>query len=80
VEDLGYKDVGHEGFTYMLRGSDPMADMYATSFMAAVRPMIAARQLAQDDADNVYRLFLDPGFSNPGRTLFSAWGRKPSSL
>ncbi|MCW4039835.1 MAG: methyltransferase domain-containing protein [Candidatus Bathyarchaeota archaeon] len=78
VESLGYEDVGHEGFTYVLHGSDPMADMYATSFMAAASPMIAAKLLAWEDADKVYQLFLDPGFSYPGRTLFSAWCRKPS--
>jgi hypothetical protein len=57
-----------------------MADMYAPSFMAAARPMIAARRLAKEDADTVYQLFLNPDFSYPGRTLFSTRDRKPSLL
>jgi SAM-dependent methyltransferase len=78
VEGLGYEDVRHEGFAYVLRGSDPMADMYATSHLAAARPMIAAGLLRQEDVDKVRRLLLDPDYSYPGRTLFGAWGRKPA--
>ena len=77
VEQLGFTDVGQEGWTCMDRGGEPMARFGAATLQAAAKPMIGAGLLTQEQHDTVLRLFLDPTFNFPGLTMFSAWGRKP---
>jgi SAM-dependent methyltransferase len=77
VEQLGYSDVGHEGYTYMVRGSDPIARSFLAAGQPLFRLMIKEGLLTEDQYENAERISLDPAFNYPGPTLFSAWGRKP---
>ncbi|MFH0748729.1 MAG: hypothetical protein V1915_02260 [Candidatus Bathyarchaeota archaeon] len=77
IEQLGFIDVLHEGWTCMCRGGDPMARFDAASCQMAAKPLIAAGVLTQEQLDSVQSLFFDPTFNYPGLTMFSALGWKP---
>jgi len=79
VEQLGFVDVGQEGWTRMFRGGEPMARLSAMTLQAAAKPMIAAGLLTQEQHDSVQRLYLDPAFYYLGLTMFAAWGRRPAN-
>ena len=79
VEQLGFVDVGQEGWTRIFRGGEPMTRFAAANFQMGAKPMIAAGLLTQDQYDSIQRLFLDPTFYYPGLTLFASWGRRPIS-
>ena len=79
VEQLGFVDVGQEGWTRIFRGGEPMVRFAAANLQAAAKPMIAAGLLTQEQHDSVQRLFLDPAFYYPGLTVFAAWGRRPAT-
>jgi SAM-dependent methyltransferase len=72
VEQLGYVDVGHEGWTLIVRGGDPLARVWA----APLPTFLAMELLTQEQHDALQRL-LEPSFYCLGHTIFSAWGRKP---
>jgi SAM-dependent methyltransferase len=76
VEDLGLVDVGLEGWTCMMRGGDPEGQVWAMNVQGGRKIMIDAG-LTQEALDNWQRLYMDPSFTTPYYTLFSAWGRKP---
>jgi hypothetical protein len=77
VEQLGFVDVGQEGWTHMVRGGDPMSAFYADAIRVLAEPVIAAGLVTRESAEEVYRLLLDPHRNYPGRTVFADWGRKP---
>jgi len=79
VEELGFIDVGQEGWTRMSRGGEPLVRWGSMTLQAAAKPMIAAGLLTQEQHDSVQRLLLDPTFYAPAWTLFAAWGRRPPS-
>jgi len=79
VEQLGFVDLGQEGWTRMNRGGEPMARFGAATLQAAAKPMIAAGLITQEQHDSVQRLLLDPAFYYPGLTMFAAWGRRPTN-
>jgi hypothetical protein len=77
MEGLGFTDMGQEGWTCMTRGDDPMGRFMAASWVVAMKPMIAAGVLTEEQYENGLRLHKDPAFDHPEHTIFSAWGRKP---
>lgn len=78
VEQLGFVEVGQDGWTRMIQGGEPYSRWAAVSLQAGTRPMIDAGLLTQEHCDSIVRLLLDDqSFSYPGPALFSAWGRKP---
>jgi SAM-dependent methyltransferase len=79
VEQLGFTDLGQEGWTSMIRGGDPMADVMAAIWQVVVRARISAGDITREEADKVHSMLLDPAFYYLDATLFSAWGRKPAS-
>jgi len=79
VEQLGFVDVGQEGWTRIFRGGEPMTRFAAANLQAAAKPMIAAGLLTQEQYDSVQRLLLDSAFYYPGLTVFAAWGRRPAN-
>jgi ubiquinone/menaquinone biosynthesis C-methylase UbiE len=74
VEQLGFVDVAQEGWTYTLRGGDPMTRTMAVSGQAFAR----TGSLTQEWVEGNRRMSSDPTLYYPGLTMFSAWGRKPS--
>jgi len=77
VEQLGFIDVSHEGWTHITRGGDPMAQFDVANMQMAAKPAIEAGRLAQEQLDSILHLLQDPTFYYLGLTMFSAWGRKP---
>jgi ubiquinone/menaquinone biosynthesis C-methylase UbiE len=77
IEQLGFIDVDQEGWTRMNRGGESIARFGIATLHVAVKPMIAAGLLTQEQFDSVQRLYLDPTFYCPGLTMFAAWGKKP---
>lgn len=77
VEQLGFVDVGQDGWTRMIRGGDPQARLLVATMQNTSKAMIAEGVVTQEWVDNWNRLFLDPAFYCPGYTCFGAWGRKP---
>jgi SAM-dependent methyltransferase len=77
VEQLGFIDVSHEGWTHINRGGDPMAQFDAANMQFSAKLAIEAGQLAQEQFDSILHLLQDPTFYYLGLTMFSAWGRKP---
>jgi len=78
VEQLGFVDVGQDGWTRMYRGGEPSSGWVAVAFQAGTRPMIAAGLLIREHCDSIVRLLLDdPAFNYLGPIMFCAWGRKP---
>jgi SAM-dependent methyltransferase len=77
VEQLGFIDVIHDGWTCMCRGGEPMALFDAATFQMAAKPMIGTGLITQEQHESMQALLRDPKFNYPGFTLFSAWGRKP---
>ena len=78
MEQIRFVDLGHEGCTHMYRGGEPDSCIWATTFQAAAKPMIAAGLLSLEQHDNVVRLFKDPTFNLIGPIMFGAWGRRPA--
>ena len=78
VEQLGFVNVDHEGWTRMNRGGDSHAQYHVLVTQAVARPLITVRAITQEQVDSVVRLYRDPSFYFPEYTLFGAWGQKPS--
>lgn len=79
VEQLGFIDFGHDGWTYVVRGGEPSSQLAAMTLQAASKPMIAAGLLSQEQLDSVQRLYLDPTFYRLALTMFAAWAKRPVS-
>ncbi len=77
IEQLGFTDVGQEGWTRINRGGDPMALFDAATLQMSGKPLIKAGLVTQEQLDNILRLPRDRSFYYLGFTMFSAWGRKP---
>jgi len=77
VEEIGFIELGHDGWTCMNRGGEPLARLNAMTVQALAKPMIAAGLLTQEQYDAFQRQFLDPSFYYLGLTLFAAWGKRP---
>jgi SAM-dependent methyltransferase len=78
VEQLGFADVGQDGWTRINRGGEPVARFGMATLQGAARHMIAAGLIAQEQYESVRRMYLDPSFYFPTVTMFAAWGRRPS--
>jgi SAM-dependent methyltransferase len=78
-EQLGWVDVGHEGWAFIVRGGDPFALDMAGSWLAMSGLLIPEGVITREQAENAQRLLLEPSFSFCGPIMFSAWGRKPVS-
>ena len=77
IEELGFIDVDHEGYSRVNRGGELAAHLSAMTLNACAKPMVAAGLLTQEQHDSVQRLFLEPTFQFLGPTMFAAWGRRP---
>ncbi len=77
IEELGFIDIAHEGWTSICRGDEPMARYDVASFQMSAKPMIEAGLISREELDSMVRLLRDPTFTYPALTLFSARGKKP---
>ena len=77
IEQLGFIDVGQEGYTYIVRGGDPSQRWSVATYQIMARSMVTAGVFSQEQADSFFRQLLDPTFYYPGSTLYAAWGRRP---
>jgi SAM-dependent methyltransferase len=77
VEGLGLEDVTQDGWTVMLRSSDPLSHMHEAAFQRIEKSMIAEGILTQEQSEAIQHGFMDPSLYIPWYTLFCAWGRKP---
>jgi SAM-dependent methyltransferase len=75
-EDLGVRDLGHEGVTSIARGGDPMARFNLMTDELLRERFVAAGVLTEEDFDALERAYDDPSFWFVGLTLFGAWGRR----
>jgi len=78
MEQLGFTDIAHEGWTCICRGGEPMARYDAASYQMSAKPMIEAGLMSQEQLDDALRLLRDPAFTFPALTMFSSWGKKPA--
>ena len=78
VEGLGLVDVSQDGWTQIIRGGEPMARFDAATIKMGAAPLLAAGLLTQEELEGVQSRFMDPAFTYPGLTMYSAWGRKPA--
>jgi len=78
IEQLGFIDFGHDGWTRVARGGEPNQRFGAMTLQAASKPMIAAGLLSQEQHDSVQRLYLDPTFYPLTATMFAAWAKRPA--
>jgi len=73
VEELGFSDIGQEGWTCIARGGEPLA-----LYQAMTGPVLVSRGIITREQNNILQRYLqDPTFYYPFYTLFCAWGRKP---
>jgi SAM-dependent methyltransferase len=77
LEQIGFTNVSHEGWTRITRGGDPMALTVVASWEAGVKPLIGEEVLTPEEYETIMHLLKNPAFYYPEYTLFSAWGRKP---
>jgi len=77
IEQLGFVNVDHEGWTRMNRGGGSHAQFAVMTLQAGTRALIAEGVVTQQQVDSVEDLYKDPSFYWPEYTLFSAWGQKP---
>jgi SAM-dependent methyltransferase len=73
VEHLGFVDVAQEGWTCMVRGGDPVAQLEAAGLPA----VLAAGLFTKEQYELANHVFQDPTMYYPYMTMFCAWGRKP---
>jgi SAM-dependent methyltransferase len=77
VEQLGFVDVGQEGWTQIVRVGDPQVRAWEMeNTPERLKAMVAKGMLTTEDVETIQRLFLNAS-NYPSYTLFSAWGRKP---
>ena len=76
-EQLGVRDIGHEGVTLTGRGGDPQARFVQMTDALLRGPVVAAGVLTEADFDELHCAYDDPSFWFVGFTLFGAWGRRP---
>ena len=79
VEGLGFVDVDHEGWTRITRGGDPLARERAIASENNAKILVSTGEFTQEEIMPLLNLLSDPSFYYLEYTLFSAWGRKPSS-
>jgi ubiquinone/menaquinone biosynthesis C-methylase UbiE len=77
IEQIGFADIGHEGWTCINRGGEPEARFTLMTIQVIGKSMITAGMATQEQLDSLQRLLLDPNFYYPAGTLFAAWGRRP---
>jgi SAM-dependent methyltransferase len=77
VEQLQFIDIGHDGWTDVVRPSDPFYRMLVMTALVGLTFMVDSGLFTQEQVDSFMRLVSDPDFCGPGSTTFSAWGRRP---
>jgi len=78
VEKLQFIDIGHDGWTAVVRPSDPFYRMLVMTAQVGLTIMVDSGLFTQEQVDSFMRLVSDPDFYGLGSTTFSAWGRKPA--
>jgi len=78
IEQLGFIDVGQEGYTYIVRGGDPSQRWSVATYQIMARSMVTAGLFSQEQSNGFFRQLLDPTFYYPASTLYAAWGRRPT--
>jgi len=77
VEQLGFVDIGQDGWTRMYRGGEPAMRNWIEAYELAGNLMIAAGCITQEELDRFPHAFSDPAFNWIGPIMFGAWGRRP---
>jgi 2-polyprenyl-3-methyl-5-hydroxy-6-metoxy-1,4-benzoquinol methylase len=78
IEEKGFTDVRQDGSISIMRGGEPIMRFVLITAQVAVKPMITAGLLKQEEMDNVERLSADSKFYALSPTNFSVWGKKPT--
>lgn len=78
IEQLNFKEVGHEGDTAVIRGGETAARVQALSNQVMAKHLIAAGILKPEEYERTQALLADPNFYGFGPIMFAAWGRKPT--
>ena len=78
IEQINFKEVGHEGDTAIIRGGDTSARLQALSTQAMSKHLIAAGKLKQEEYERTQALYANPNFYGFGPIMFAAWGKKPT--
>jgi SAM-dependent methyltransferase len=76
-EELGVRDLGHEGVALAARGRDPLARFLRMTDDLVRERFIAAGVLTERDFDELAQAYDDRSFWFVSFTLFGAWGRCP---
>jgi ubiquinone/menaquinone biosynthesis C-methylase UbiE len=78
IEQMNFKEVGHEGDTAVIRGGETAARLQALSNQVMSKHLIAAGLLKQEEYERTQALFANPNFYGFGPIMFAAWGKKPT--
>jgi len=78
VEALGFLDIGHEGWTRIFRGGEPIARITLMTAQALRPMMLSAGVCNEEEFEDLERRFLDPSVTRMDYIMFGAWGRKPN--
>jgi SAM-dependent methyltransferase len=77
VEQLQFIDIGHDGWTDVVRPSDPFHRMLVMTAQVGLPLMVNSGLFTQEQVDSFMSLVSAPDFCGLGSTTFSAWGRRP---
>ena len=75
-DELGVRDLGHEGVALAARGRDPLAQFLQMTDELIRERLIAAGVLTERDFDELAQAYDDRSFWFVNFTLFAAWGRR----
>ena len=75
LEGLGLVQVGCEGTTSIMHGSEP-STLFQRAILPMLQPLVSAGALAEADLQLLIDLYTDPTFDYIDCTCFGAWGRR----
>jgi SAM-dependent methyltransferase len=77
VEQLGFFDIDHQGWTRVFRGGEPLARYNSIVVQYLKQMMLSAGLCTQEQFEDMERQLRDPSVIWIDNTVFGAWGRKP---
>ena len=77
LEQLGFVDIGHQGWVQAFHGGEPLAEYNCMAFQYLKYRLLSAGLSTQQEVDDVERYLSDPSITFIDQTVFGAWGRKP---
>ena len=78
VEELGFLDVDHQGWTRVIRGGEPLAQYLLMVWQYLREQGLTAGLVTQEECEEIERCFLDASTTILDMIVFGAWGRKPN--